>query len=87
MTALHHHRPLGRPSTGCADATTAARPPTASSPATLPLKAAAVASRDPPRLNGFWEHGVHGSGVQLDVALSLRGGGLLTPVFHDAGTL
>ncbi|WP_409054983.1 dihydrolipoamide acetyltransferase family protein [Streptomyces sp. SYP-A7185] len=58
-------------------------------PAALLLKAAAVAGRDVPQLNGFWQDGgfVPGTGVHLGVAVSLRDGGLLTPVIHDADTL
>ncbi|WP_306337378.1 2-oxo acid dehydrogenase subunit E2 [Streptomyces sp. KL118A] len=55
-------------------------------PAALLLKAAAVAARRTPELNGFWRDGhfVPGEGVHLAVAVSLRDGGLLTPVLHDA---
>ena len=57
-------------------------------PAALLLKAAAVAARGVPRLNGFWEDGAFtpGTGVHLGVAVSLRDGGLLAPVIHDADT-
>ncbi|MET9392922.1 dihydrolipoamide acetyltransferase family protein [Streptomyces sp. NPDC006624] len=58
-------------------------------PAALLLKAAAVAARDVPELNGFWRDGgfVPADGVHLGVAVSLREGGLLSPVIHDADTL
>ncbi|MFJ9539172.1 dihydrolipoamide acetyltransferase family protein [Streptomyces sp. NPDC101225] len=58
-------------------------------PASLLLKAAAIAARQVPQLNGFWQDGafVPGSGVHLGIAVSLRGGGLLAPVIHDADTL
>ncbi|MBD0842066.1 2-oxo acid dehydrogenase subunit E2 [Streptomyces sp. TRM68416] len=58
-------------------------------PAALLLKAAATAARDVPQLNGFWEKGAFtpGTGVHLGVAVSLRDGGLLMPVIHDADTL
>ncbi|MEV0173546.1 2-oxo acid dehydrogenase subunit E2 [Streptomyces sp. NPDC050803] len=58
-------------------------------PAALLLKAAAVAARDVPQLNGFWENDAFtpGTGVHLGVAVSLRDGGLLMPVIHDADTL
>ncbi|MFJ3336154.1 2-oxo acid dehydrogenase subunit E2 [Streptomyces sp. NPDC086766] len=57
--------------------------------AALLLKAAALAAHDVPRLNGFWRDGgfVPGTGVHLGVAVSLRDGGLLAPVIHDADTL
>ncbi|MFI6565881.1 2-oxo acid dehydrogenase subunit E2 [Streptomyces sp. NPDC050534] len=58
-------------------------------PAALLLKAAAVAAREVPQLNGFWQRGAFtpGTGVHLGVAVSLRDGGLLAPVIHDADTL
>ncbi|WP_438295508.1 dihydrolipoamide acetyltransferase family protein [Streptomyces sp. HUAS TT7] len=57
-------------------------------PAALLLKAAAVAACEVPALNGFWQDGfVAGDGVHLGVAVSLRDGGLLTPVIHDADSL
>ncbi|WP_275677151.1 dihydrolipoamide acetyltransferase family protein [Streptomyces sp. MUM 2J] len=57
--------------------------------AALLLKAAALAAREVPQLNGHWQDGgfTPGTGVHLGVAVSLRGGGLLTPVIHDADTL
>ncbi|HQR26570.1 MAG TPA: 2-oxo acid dehydrogenase subunit E2, partial [Nocardioides sp.] len=58
-------------------------------PAALLLKATALAARAHPQLNGFWldEAFVPGTGVHLGVAVSLRGGGLVTPALHDADTL
>jgi pyruvate dehydrogenase E2 component (dihydrolipoamide acetyltransferase) len=58
-------------------------------PAALLLQAAALAARRVPQLNGFWtdDHFTAGEGVQLGVAVSLRGGGLIAPVLHDADTL
>ncbi|WJV44754.1 dihydrolipoamide acetyltransferase family protein [Streptomyces flavofungini] len=58
-------------------------------PAALLLKATALAVHEVPRLNGFWrEDGfVPGDGVHLGIAVSLRDGGLLTPVIHDADAL
>lgn len=55
----------------------------------LLLKAAAVALREVPRLNGFWTDGdfVSGDGVHLGVAISLRGGGLMAPAVRDADRL
>lgn len=58
-------------------------------PAALLLKAAAVAAREVPDLNGHWRDGgfVPAAGVHLGVAVSLRQGGLLAPVIHDADSL
>jgi pyruvate dehydrogenase E2 component (dihydrolipoamide acetyltransferase) len=58
-------------------------------PAALLLKAAAVAAQQVPALNGFWtdDRFLPGSGVHLGVAISLRGGGLVTPAIHDAADL
>ncbi|MFE1292774.1 2-oxo acid dehydrogenase subunit E2 [Streptomyces sp. NPDC058751] len=58
-------------------------------PAALLLKAAAVAARDVPELNGHWQNDgfVPGTEVNLGVAVSLRQGGLLAPVIHRADTL
>ena len=58
-------------------------------PAALLLKAAAVAALRVPALNGFWvDDGFSpGGGVHLGVAISLRGGGLVTPAIHDAAEL
>ncbi len=58
-------------------------------PAALLLKAAALALRAVPELNGFWadDHFVAGSGIHLGVAVSLRGGGLVAPAIHDAADL
>ena len=58
-------------------------------PAALLLKAAAVAALRVPALNGFWidDQFSPGGGVHLGVAISLRGGGLVTPAIHDAADL
>ena len=58
-------------------------------PAVLLLKAAALAARQVPELNGYWEddHFSPGDAVHLGVAISLRGGGLVTPAIHDAADL
>ncbi|MFE9008044.1 dihydrolipoamide acetyltransferase family protein [Streptomyces sp. NPDC007875] len=58
-------------------------------PAALLLKAAALAAREVPALNGFWteDHFTEGDGVHLGVAVSLRGGGLVAPALRDADTL
>ncbi len=55
-------------------------------PAALLLKAAALAAREVPQLNGFWvDDGFQaGAGIHLGVAVSLRGGGLVAPALHDA---
>ncbi|MFJ7199126.1 MULTISPECIES: 2-oxo acid dehydrogenase subunit E2 [unclassified Streptomyces] len=58
-------------------------------PAALLLKAAAVAAHEVPSLNGYWQNDgfVPSTAVNLGVAVSLREGGLLAPVIHDADTL
>ncbi|MFF9481537.1 dihydrolipoamide acetyltransferase family protein [Streptomyces sp. NPDC014733] len=58
-------------------------------PAAVLLKAAALAAREVPELNGFWsdDRFTAGEGVHLGVAVSLRGGGLVAPVVHDADAL
>ncbi|MEV0304312.1 2-oxo acid dehydrogenase subunit E2 [Streptomyces prasinus] len=58
-------------------------------PAALLLKAAALAARDVPELNGSWtdDHFTAGEGVHLGVAVSLRGGGLVAPALHHADAL
>ncbi|MFB7223578.1 dihydrolipoamide acetyltransferase family protein [Streptomyces sp. NPDC056227] len=58
-------------------------------PATLLLKAEALAAREAPELNGFWtdDHFTAGDGVHLGVAVSLRSGGLIAPALHDADAL
>ena len=58
-------------------------------PAALLLRAAALAARQIPELNGYWTDGhfVPGEAVHLGVAISLRGGGLITPAIHHADDL
>jgi pyruvate dehydrogenase E2 component (dihydrolipoamide acetyltransferase) len=58
-------------------------------PAALLLRATALAARQVPELNGFWieDHFVPAPSVHLGVAISLRGGGLITPAIHDAADL
>lgn len=58
-------------------------------PAALLLKAAAVAARAVPELNGFWTDNrfTPGRGIHVGVAVSLRGGGLTAPAIHDAADL
>lgn len=58
-------------------------------PAALMLKATALAAAATPDLNGFWidDHFVPGAGVDLGVAVSLREGGLIAPVLHEADQL
>ena len=52
----------------------------------LLLKAVALALREVPELNGFWIDGrpVKSEAVNVGVAVSLRGGGLVAPALHDA---
>ncbi len=58
-------------------------------PAALLLKAAAMAARQVPQLNGYWtdDQFRKAESVHLGVAISLRGGGLVTPAIHDAAEL
>jgi pyruvate dehydrogenase E2 component (dihydrolipoamide acetyltransferase) len=58
-------------------------------PAALLLKAAALAARQVPELNGYWVDDAFrpAEAVHLGVAISLRGGGLLTPAIHDAASM
>lgn len=58
-------------------------------PAAFLLKAAAVAAREVPDLNGFYVDGSYrpSDRVHLGVAVALRGGGLVAPALHDADTL
>ena len=55
-------------------------------PATLLLKAAALALMEVDGLNGHWVDGRFepSAAVHLGVAISLRGGGLVAPAIHDA---
>jgi pyruvate dehydrogenase E2 component (dihydrolipoamide acetyltransferase) len=52
----------------------------------LLLKATALALREVPELNAFWQDDrpVLQSSIHLGVAVSLRGGGLIAPALHDA---
>ena len=58
-------------------------------PEALLLKAMALAARQVPQLNGYWQvdHFTPASAVHLGVAISLRSGGLVTPAIHDAADL
>jgi pyruvate dehydrogenase E2 component (dihydrolipoamide acetyltransferase) len=58
-------------------------------PAALLMKATALAAAAHGELNGFWVDGsfVPSHEVNLGVAVSLRGGGLLAPAIHDADRL
>ncbi|MEX0853921.1 MAG: dihydrolipoamide acetyltransferase family protein [Bauldia sp.] len=55
-------------------------------PAVLLLRAAALALREVPQLNGFWVEGAFrpGEGIHVGWAISLRGEGLIAPAIHDA---
>jgi pyruvate dehydrogenase E2 component (dihydrolipoamide acetyltransferase) len=57
--------------------------------AALLAKATALAAHRIPDLNGFWvDDGFRpADAVHLGVAVSLRGGGLVTPAIHDAAAL
>lgn len=65
------------------------RPPaTRLLPGALLLKATALAARRVPELNGTYDRGfVPATTVDLGVAVSLRGGGLVAPAIPDADTL
>jgi len=58
-------------------------------PAALLLAAAARAARKVPQVNGFWQDGgfVAAEHVNLGMAVSLRGGGLVAPAIADADRL
>ena len=58
-------------------------------PAVLLLKATALALREQPRLNGFYQDGAFlpGAGIHVGWAVALRGGGLIAPAVHDADRL
>ncbi len=58
-------------------------------PAAVMLKAAALAVRKVPEVNGFFTDGgfERSDHVHLGVAVSLRGGGLVAPAIHDADQL
>lgn len=58
-------------------------------PAALLLKATALAARDVPEMNGFFEDDAFrpGEHVHLGVAVALRRGGLIAPAILDADTL
>ncbi len=58
-------------------------------PSALLLKAAALAAREVPEVNGFYDDdGFRPSdSVHLGVAVALRQGGLVAPAIHDADTL
>lgn len=57
--------------------------------ATLLLKATALGLRKVPQLNGFWKKDgfFQGKGIHVGWAISLRGGGLVSPAIHDVDTL
>lgn len=54
-------------------------------PAVLFLKAAALALREYPAFNGFWEDGGFrpADGIHIGWAIALRGGGLIAPAIHE----
>lgn len=57
-------------------------------PGALLLKATALAATEVPAVNGHWDDGFRpSSAVHLGVAVSLRGGGLVTPALRDADRL
>lgn len=54
-------------------------------PGVLLLKAVALALREYPQLNGFWQNGAFAPATSshLGVAIALRQGGLIAPALHD----
>jgi pyruvate dehydrogenase E2 component (dihydrolipoamide acetyltransferase) len=52
----------------------------------LLIRAAALAAREVPEMNGFWIDGTFkpGEGIHVGVAISLRQGGLVNPAIHHA---
>lgn len=58
-------------------------------PAALLLKATALALRELPDFNGFYQDGAFraGAGIHVGWAVALRGGGLIAPAIHDADRL
>lgn len=52
-------------------------------------KAVALALREFPELNGFWNEGRHvpSEAIHLGVAIAIRGGGLVAPAIHDTDQL
>ncbi|MDL2337029.1 MAG: dihydrolipoamide acetyltransferase family protein [Pseudomonadota bacterium] len=58
-------------------------------PATLLLKATALALAGVPQLNGRWENDTFhpGAGIHIGWAIALRGGGLVAPAIHDVDRL
>lgn len=54
--------------------------------AVLLIKAAALALREVPELNGFWidNRAQHSVAIHAGIAISLRGGGLVAPALHHA---
>jgi pyruvate dehydrogenase E2 component (dihydrolipoamide acetyltransferase) len=68
----------------------AARPPQQRVlPGVLLIYAVARALRGFPDLNGSWEDGAYkpAAGIHPGIAISLRGGGVVTPALHDADKL
>jgi pyruvate dehydrogenase E2 component (dihydrolipoamide acetyltransferase) len=77
---------LGRAMAWLAERNAAVPPDRRILPPALLLKAAAVALRDAPRLNGVYENStfVPASGIHPGWAIALRGGGLVAPAIRDA---
>lgn len=76
---------LGRALAWLAEHNAARTPDRRLLPAVLLLKAAALALREVPQLNGFWEEGAFrpGPGIHVGWAIALRGGGLVAPAIRD----
>jgi pyruvate dehydrogenase E2 component (dihydrolipoamide acetyltransferase) len=54
-------------------------------PAVMTLKAAAIALREVPELNGFWLEDQHrvSNDIHIGFAISMKGGGLVAPAIRD----
>ena len=80
---------LGRALTWLSDCNEG-RPPTERMlAAVLLLKATALALRDHPQFNGYWQDDAFqpGAGIHIGWAIALRGGGLVSPAIHDVDAL
>lgn len=77
---------LGRTMACLAKANEGTEPAERLIPGALLVKASALALREIPQLNGFWEKDSFrpGAGIHVGWAISLRGGGLVAPAIHDA---
>ena len=91
LPRVRDHRLVGRPRPGSAPPTRGGRLAERLLMAAVLLKASALAARQVPALNGFWDEENDrlrpSEAVHLGVAVSLRGGGLVAPAIHEADRL